>query len=245
MKAISIRQPWASLTAAGIRNIDLSNRDTNYRGPVLIMASSRKVGRDFGHDVPADWFCRVRNAQILGLVPYDEDLPYGAVIGYAVLEDCCPPRQNSPWAGSGVNWVLRDARLFHEPVIGVKGKQGLFELTGLSEDGLPESFIPQQPWSRYEEGVWSLSVTDSEFARQLPDWPFSLLICDDGLAEPVLERPAEPCILDQSGCNEVLKPIMKLRLVSPNSSAEYVVKKAEVLQEVIGTHLVHYIALFF
>lgn len=46
MKAISIKQPWASLIAHGIKDIENRSWRTNYRGRVLIHAgaSKKKVG---------------------------------------------------------------------------------------------------------------------------------------------------------------------------------------------------------
>ena len=85
MRAISIRQPFASLTAAGIRDLDVSNRDTKYRGRVLIHASSRRVGKDCGKDMSVDQYCRLRNAQALGVIPYDEEVPLSSIIGFAEL----------------------------------------------------------------------------------------------------------------------------------------------------------------
>lgn len=222
MKAISIRQPWASLTAAGIRDIDLSNRDTNYRGPVLIVASSRRVGRDFGHDVPLDWYCRVRNAQALGWIPYDEELPVGCAVGMAMLEDCTTAMQDSPWSALGNNWVLRDARVFCTPLSGLKGKQGLFDVPEIKEEGLPMSNCLPSPWSRYEEGVYSLSMTEEEQDRQIPDWPLVLMVCNDGLVNPLLE-PTDK--------GYRLKPIRQLRLVSPQGSSSFDVARAQLLTE--------------
>ena len=42
MKAISIKQPWASLIAHGIKDIENRSWRTNYRGRVLIHAGASK-----------------------------------------------------------------------------------------------------------------------------------------------------------------------------------------------------------
>ena len=42
MKAISIKQPWASLIAYGIKDIENRTWRTNYRGRVLIHAGASK-----------------------------------------------------------------------------------------------------------------------------------------------------------------------------------------------------------
>ncbi len=38
MKAISIRQPWATLIAQGTKTIEVRSWQTNYRGPLLIVS---------------------------------------------------------------------------------------------------------------------------------------------------------------------------------------------------------------
>lgn len=234
MKAISIRQPWASLTAAGIRDIDISNRDTHYRGPVLLVASARRVGRDFGHDIPTDWYCRVRNAQALGLIPYDEELPVSCAVGLAHLTDCTATMQDSPWSAMGNNWVLRDAQLFTNPIFGVKGKQGLFEVTEVQEEHLPPSISLPMPWSSYADGTLSLSMTEAEIERQIPDWPLVLIICSDGLAQPALLEGAD---------GYTLRPIERIRLVSPQSEVTFAVSAAQILSEEREGHHLQYIAL--
>lgn len=39
MKALSVRQPWAELIASGRKSIELRTWSTNYRGPLIIVAS--------------------------------------------------------------------------------------------------------------------------------------------------------------------------------------------------------------
>ena len=43
MKAISIKQPWASLIAAGIKTREIRQWPTDHRGPLLIVSSRRPV----------------------------------------------------------------------------------------------------------------------------------------------------------------------------------------------------------
>lgn len=234
MKAISIRQPWASMTAAGLRDIDISNRDTKHRGPVLIVSSARRVGRDFGHDIPPEWYARLRNAQALGLVPYDEELPTAAVIGCAQLNDCTTDRPDSPWADSGCNWVLSDARQLTSPITGVKGKQGLYDVPEIDEDNLPSHFEQIRPWSDYQEGVFSLAMTESEIEKQMPGWPLALMLCGDGLLAPVLVN---------EGPTPSLRSIHTLRLVSPSAEHILAVDSAELLSETIFGHDYPYIAI--
>jgi len=45
IKALSVRQPWASLIAEGTKTIELRTWRTSYRGPLLICASKYKKSR--------------------------------------------------------------------------------------------------------------------------------------------------------------------------------------------------------
>jgi hypothetical protein len=47
MRTLSIRQPWAGLIVAGIKDIENRSWSTSYRGPILIHAGKAKP--------PADW----------------------------------------------------------------------------------------------------------------------------------------------------------------------------------------------
>ena len=102
MKALSIRQPWANLIAAGYKTIEVRTWSTKYRGSLLIVSAKR----------PA--------------VP-----PSGCALAVVNLVDCRPmtaadepaamlKREPNLWA-----WVLTDVRRVEpQPVL---GKQGLFE----------------------------------------------------------------------------------------------------------------------
>jgi hypothetical protein len=43
MKAISVRQPWASLIAEGKKTIETRTKQTSYRGDILIVSSKLQV----------------------------------------------------------------------------------------------------------------------------------------------------------------------------------------------------------
>ena len=44
MKALSVRQPWASLIASGKKTIEVRSWRTHYRGPLLICAAKKPRG---------------------------------------------------------------------------------------------------------------------------------------------------------------------------------------------------------
>lgn len=122
MKAISIKQPWASLIAHGIK--DIENRTwkcpQKYLGQRVLIHASKGKGDG--------WVLNEEQGLKLQMHPsnlrstFYDDLPFGAIIGSVVISDCV---QNHPsvWAEKGCwNWVLKDAVLFEKPIQNVKGK---------------------------------------------------------------------------------------------------------------------------
>lgn len=127
MKVLSIIQPWASLIAVGIKDIENRTWRTNYRGDFLIHASAKRL--------PAGWTALTSEqyAAATRLVnPYGKEndvkqLPVSAIIGKARLVDCVL-NHPSVWAEKGVwNWVLADVQLFSTPILNVKGRLGFWE----------------------------------------------------------------------------------------------------------------------
>ena len=127
MKALSIIQPWASLIAVGIKDIENRTWKTNYRGEFLIHASAKRL--------PAGWTALTSEqyAAATRLVnPYGKEndvnqLPVSAIIGKARLV-VCVRNHPSVWAEKGVwNWVLADVQLFSTPILNVKGRLGFWE----------------------------------------------------------------------------------------------------------------------
>lgn len=63
MKALSLKEPWASLVASGEKIIETRTWPTQYRGPLLIVGSARPDGQYAGKmacvvDVVACWKMR-------------------------------------------------------------------------------------------------------------------------------------------------------------------------------------------
>jgi hypothetical protein len=110
MKVLTVRQPWASLIVAGIKDVENRSWRTKYRGRLGIHAGNR-VDQDAldacGH-------------------PLDGDLPRGVLIGSVELVDCMKTSR-SKWAVPGEwHWVLADARKLVRPRP-MPGKLGLWQ----------------------------------------------------------------------------------------------------------------------
>ena len=127
MKAVTIKQPWASLIAAGLKDIENRSWKTNYRGRVLIHAAAAPV---------KEGLAALNNKQLFELMNREnwdtefENLPNGAIVGSVEIVDCV---QNHPskWAQEGFwHWVLANPVLFPKPITGVKGKLSFWEYEG-------------------------------------------------------------------------------------------------------------------
>ena len=129
MKAISIKQPWASLIAHGIK--DIENRTwkcpQKYIGQRVLIHAGKKSDEFWNYPreiyTQVDEFLRKLSKSGTDWSCY----PFGAIIGSVVIADCV---QNHPsvWAEKGCwNWVLKDAVLFDKPILNVKGKLSFWE----------------------------------------------------------------------------------------------------------------------
>lgn len=105
MKAISLRQPWASMIARLVKTIETRRWSTNHRGDLLIIASKS---------------------------PKIEGLPNGQALCVATLVDCRPMTKADETAAQcelyhgAFAWVLDEIR----PVkpFAVKGQLGLYDV---------------------------------------------------------------------------------------------------------------------
>lgn len=108
MKALSVRQPWASLIASGAKTIELRSWPTRYRGELLICASKS-----------AD----------AGATP---EMPRGVALVVVEVTDCRPfePADAEaacvPWRPGLHAWVLRV--LYRVDPLPVVGKLSFFKV---------------------------------------------------------------------------------------------------------------------
>lgn len=129
MKVISIKQPWASLIAHGIKDIENRTWRTNYRGRILIHAGASKKEGWRLNDVQR--FHLRRSGSSLCSTDFDK-LPFGSIIGSVEIVDCVQAH-SSVWAEKDVwNWVLANPVLY-QVLVSAKGKLSLWEFEGLKE----------------------------------------------------------------------------------------------------------------
>lgn len=87
-RAITVRQPWASLIAVGAKTIIDQAKPTDYRGPLLIHA--RKAGGVSWDDDPDLWKAITTGTTVEAFLALADTLPLGAVVASCVLADCVP-----------------------------------------------------------------------------------------------------------------------------------------------------------
>ncbi len=127
MKALSIKQPWASLIAHGIKDIENRTWRTHFRGRIFIHASADKKQKPN--------FTREQNNAMYNYFMTDGIRPktFSAIIGEVDIIDCVI-NHSSIWAEKTIqfeafetqkpiyNWVLANAKLYDKPILNVKGK---------------------------------------------------------------------------------------------------------------------------
>ena len=138
MKALSIKQPWASLIAHGIKDIENRTWKTHFRGRIYIHASGKlaapkdSLGLLMPKDITPndmDWYEWVWKKEYL----------LSAIIGEVDIVDCVI-NHPSIWAEKSdlgkvvfrnekptYNWVLSNPVLYEKPILNVKGKLSFWE----------------------------------------------------------------------------------------------------------------------
>lgn len=135
MKALSIKQPWASLIANGVKDIENRTWKTNFRGRIYIHASGHPAFTgSYKENLPIDFWGGVSEAEKRNLL--DSFQNRGAIIGEVDIVDCVI-NHHSEWAekssfltGCSVpiyNWVLANPVMYDKPILNVKGKLSFWD----------------------------------------------------------------------------------------------------------------------
>ena len=133
MKAISIRQPWASLIIKAGKDIENRSWSTRFRGRVLVHAA-----KGMTHDEHEDAIHfavsaikadpknagggKIRTLREMGFA--FEDLQRGGIIGSVEIVDCVADSA-SPWFVGEYGFVLRNPMPL--PFVPFKGQLGFFD----------------------------------------------------------------------------------------------------------------------
>ena len=144
MKTISIKQPWAHLICAGIKDIENRTWPTKFRGRVLVHASAKPVQMVNPNNVFSyqQWES-LSTDQKLYLI--GGKVPTSAIIGSVKIVDCVINHpsiwaektdyveKNAAGLGPIYNWVLANPVLFAKP-IPAKGKLSFWDFPMTEEE---------------------------------------------------------------------------------------------------------------
>jgi hypothetical protein len=146
MKALSIQQPWAQYIAAGIKDIENRSWALKTFPQRVLIHTGKKKQFESTDNLPMLYQLIIENAENIGIVPLIDDMPTGAIIGVVDIVDCNVEDDSSVWSNFSddpahpiYNLKLVNAKLFKEPILNVKGKQGIFDVPEIDEEHLPET----------------------------------------------------------------------------------------------------------
>lgn len=143
MKALSIKQPWASLIAHGIKDIENRTWKTKFRGRIFIHATAKAL------DITSKLLNNEQGKALSNHIhkvnnKFSLTSPTSAIIGEVDIVDCVI-NHPSIWAEHTAlddeilkdvlgkepkpiyNWVLANPVLYDEPILNVKGKLSFWE----------------------------------------------------------------------------------------------------------------------
>lgn len=172
MKALTIRQPWASLIAHGVKTIETRSWSTEYRGPLAIHAGKSKPpfpwragGWVTGHSV-LRYHDRVDEQFSLSLYGGDaQRLPLGAVVATCTLADVVPiggPYSFRTGIAEGDEGDFPDSRVVvRRPAVG-------WAPESLVIDRPHEDITDQLPYGDFTPGRWAWLLTDIKPCDPVP-----------------------------------------------------------------------------
>lgn len=138
LRALSLWQPWASMTGHG-KNHETRSWSTEHRGILAIHAAKHRINLNGQNDISVNAAHYVSQAFGVG---WHERLPYGAIVAVTTVVSCEPTEKALPlgivdhmlgnWESARFAWELEDTVMLQKPVP-CRGHQGFWTL-------LPEEF---------------------------------------------------------------------------------------------------------
>lgn len=116
MKALTVKQPWATLIMLGLKPVE--NR--SWRPPSSLIGERFVIHAGKGYDKNADGFL-----DSIGL-ELPENLPSGCLLGTVKLDSVVTDFE-SPWFSGPLGWIIKDPVLFPSPRK-ARGKLGLWKV---------------------------------------------------------------------------------------------------------------------
>lgn len=145
MKALTVRQPWASLIAAGVKTIETRSWSTRYRGPLAIHAGMATA--DFAENLRL-WAAlgEAWDRPSIGAFNHVETHALGAVVATCTLADVVPIVDAPGMAG--------------HPRVRISGRPGGGAHVLRPPDGSAANVTDQLPLGDFTPGRYAFLLTD-------------------------------------------------------------------------------------
>jgi activating signal cointegrator 1 len=158
MKALTVRQPHASLIAAGVKTIETRGQRTHHRGPLAIHAGLHRPVE--GADVGDWWWCwDVDQGAIVRQSEWGQHpAPLGAIVAVVDVVDCVPidPRE----------WTARTGGPFTGHSKMGDGSDAELWWSDGQRPRITFDWEAQRPYGDFTPGRWAWLLTD---VRPLPE----------------------------------------------------------------------------
>jgi hypothetical protein len=134
-RALTVKQPWASLIVCGIKDIENRTWKTNFRGRVLIHAglgwskyqAEICISNQIKLHLEKLGYIHKYPDENIGYKGFSFSFPHSSIIGSVEIIDCVT-NHPSLWAEKGFwNWVLANPIIFYKPIENVKGRLGIWK----------------------------------------------------------------------------------------------------------------------
>lgn len=178
MKVLSFQQPWASLIAAGIKDVEKRTwAPQEIPERILIHAIPQSVFtiRDSS---PLEWMQIIKNEQIYGNLPDISDMPTNAIIGYVTLNKLEKKIALRSFSLKNENeneyyWHFKDAYLFDEPIMVKKSKLYFWDYD-LDENNLPPAHKVTRAAITVNKDNINIPVTENFWLDLTPNNDFAI-----------------------------------------------------------------------
>ena len=137
MKTLALRQPWASLVACGVKDIECRESMPTKCRKIFIAASGTKLPWNELPDMAKDVLTQLEKA---GKLPSYDKLPTKCIIGYVDIVNVTFDPVKSIWGRghNGIKYVLENAHELDEYIYGKnKATPYFYNTEGYDESSLP------------------------------------------------------------------------------------------------------------
>lgn len=147
MKCLAIRQPWATLIAAGVKDVECRDNMVPPCKRFLVAASVTRAARTLDEVLDGKLLEEVNGYIQRGILPPYKEWPTGAIIGYVDIDKVTYEEVESPWGANhdGIKYILKNAHMLDAPILGKnKATPFFYNVEGYDEQHLPPAHVVEK-----------------------------------------------------------------------------------------------------